>query len=114
MRLTLILLLLAANGLFAAWSHDLLAPWWPAPQPAGVQPERVKDELRPQALQLLSPKAAAERAALARAQESPSKVMAAPETGTEAASSPVSTGTPISSAPSVKPESKDTKPSRSR
>jgi hypothetical protein len=69
MRLTLILLLLAANGLFAAWSHDLLAPWWPAPQPAGVQPERVKDELRPQALQLLSPKAAAERAALARAQE---------------------------------------------
>jgi hypothetical protein len=68
MRLTLILLLLAANGLFAAWSHDLLAPWWPAPQPAGVQPERVKDELRPQALQLLSPKAAAERAALARVQ----------------------------------------------
>ena len=69
MRLTLILLLLVANGVFAAWSQGLLAPWWPVPRPDGVQPERLQAELRPEALQLLSPKAAAERAALARAQE---------------------------------------------
>ena len=69
MRLTLILLLLVANALLAAWSQDLLAPWWPAWRPQGVQPERLNRELRPQDVQLLSPKAAADRAALARAQE---------------------------------------------
>jgi hypothetical protein len=54
----LVVLLLLANALFFAWTRDWLAPYWPAPVRANREPERSAAQLRPEIIQILSPKAA--------------------------------------------------------
>jgi hypothetical protein len=49
----LVLLLLLANGVYFAWSHDLLKPYGFAP-PARTEPQRLAQQLRPESVRLLS------------------------------------------------------------
>lgn len=49
----LVLVLLLANGLFFAWSHGLLRAYGFAPAPVN-EPQRMAQQIRPEAIQLLS------------------------------------------------------------
>ncbi len=57
----LLLLLLAANGLFWAWTHDAFAPAWPGPERAGREPHRLAAQQWPERVVVL-PAAAASAA----------------------------------------------------
>ena len=59
---TLVLLLLLANGLFFAWSQGWLAPLLP-PRSDAREPERLAQQLRPELITVLTPKAASEASA---------------------------------------------------
>lgn len=62
----LVVVLVLVNGLFFAWTQGVLAPWLPA-RAEQREPERVKAQLRPELITVLSPKAAT--AAVAAASE---------------------------------------------
>jgi hypothetical protein len=50
----LVLILILANGAFFAWSQGMLADWGFAPH-TGREPQRVAQQVRPEALRLLRP-----------------------------------------------------------
>lgn len=52
----LVVVLVLANGLFWAWTQGALAPWLPA-RADQREPERVKAQLRPELITVMSPKA---------------------------------------------------------
>jgi hypothetical protein len=54
----LVLILILANAAFFAWSHGLLADWGFAPN-TGREPQRVTQQVRPEALRVLRPAEAA-------------------------------------------------------
>ncbi|MCA0242984.1 MAG: hypothetical protein LCI02_19230 [Proteobacteria bacterium] len=60
----LVLLLVVANGLFFAWSQGWLAPLLP-PRSDAREPERLAQQLRPELITVLTPKAANEATATA-------------------------------------------------
>ena len=62
----LVLLLLLANGAYFAWSQGHLRAWGFAPQEV-VEPQRLKDQIRPEAIVLLRPQDARPQAAAAQA-----------------------------------------------
>lgn len=66
LRAALVLLVLA-NGLFLAWTQSWLAPVWPPPGDAGREPQRLAMQVNPQEIRVLSPVAASDAAAAARA-----------------------------------------------
>lgn len=72
----LVLLLLLLNGAYFAWSQDLLAPWGLAPA-SQSEPQRVRQQINPRALRLLSPGEAAqlETAVAAAASTSPAQCL---------------------------------------
>lgn len=83
----LVLLVLLANGGYYAWSHGLLRPWGLAPS-AQAEPERLAQQLHPEALRLLPAGAmAALPAAPLPAASSPES--AAPVAATAPAPAPV-------------------------
>lgn len=51
----LLLLVLAANGLFLAWSQGWLAPTAPGPRAAAAEPQRLANQVRPEWVQALPP-----------------------------------------------------------
>jgi hypothetical protein len=59
----LLLLLLAANLLFFAWTRGLLEPAWPPPGRGEREPERLAAQVRPESVVLVEPGAAAAAAA---------------------------------------------------
>lgn len=71
LRLTVLLLLLA-NAAFFGWSQGLLAPWGLAPAQQS-EPQRLRQQIRPQALRILggdeARRAAAAAPSAAKAQE---------------------------------------------
>ena len=62
----LLLLLLAANIFFLAWSQGWMAPAWPGPRLGQGEPQRLADQIRPEWVQVLPAAAAASRVAGAR------------------------------------------------
>ncbi|MBL8305446.1 MAG: hypothetical protein JNM33_02035 [Rubrivivax sp.] len=60
-------LLLLANLAFFAWARGWLEPVWPAPRHAEHEPQRLAAQLRPDAVIVLTPKAATAAIAAARA-----------------------------------------------
>jgi hypothetical protein len=67
MSRALLLVLLAANVVFFAWARDWLAPIWPAPLHGEREPARLAAQLRPEAIAILTPKAASAAVSAARA-----------------------------------------------
>lgn len=63
----LVLLLLLANGTWYAWAHGLLQPWGFAPAQQ-AEPQRLAQQIRPEALRLL-PREEAQRAEAPRPPE---------------------------------------------
>lgn len=63
---TVVLLLLLANGLFAAWAQGWLAPLLP-PRTDSREPERMAQQLRPELITVLTSKAASDAVAAASA-----------------------------------------------
>ena len=55
---TLTALLLVANLLFLAWAQGMLTPWWPPPGASEREPERLRLQVRPESVIVLSPQAA--------------------------------------------------------
>lgn len=66
-RLLLVIALLLANLGFLAWSQGWLAPMWPAPSHGAREPERLQAQVRPELIEVLSPKAASAALSAARA-----------------------------------------------
>ena len=62
----LVLLLLLANGAYFAWSQGHLRAWGFAPQEV-AEPQRLKDQIRPEAIVLVRPQDARPQAAAAQA-----------------------------------------------
>lgn len=67
MSRALLLVLVAANIVFFAWARDWLAPMWPAPLHGEREPARLAAQVRPEAIAVLSAKAASAAVSAARA-----------------------------------------------
>lgn len=65
LRLLLALLLLA-NAVVLAWTQGWWSPWWPAPQAAGREPERMAAQLRPETVVVMAGPAASAAITAAR------------------------------------------------
>jgi hypothetical protein len=63
---TLLLLLLLANALVFAWSHNWLEPLLPAPGQADREPARLASQVHPEAVRILPPTAASDATGAAR------------------------------------------------
>jgi hypothetical protein len=59
--------LVLANVLFFGWTRGWFEPWWPLPQHGERESERLAAQVRPEAIVLLSPKAASAAVSAARA-----------------------------------------------
>lgn len=74
----IVLLLLLANGGYYAWSQGLLLPWGAGPAQQ-AEPQRLAQQLRPEALRVLAPQEAQRlEAALAQAPRPPECLAAGP------------------------------------
>jgi hypothetical protein len=73
----LMALLLILNLLTLAWQWDAFARWGWGPNTAR-EPERVLNQLRPEAIQIETPAAAAQRMAASAASEASASVTSAP------------------------------------
>ena len=62
-----LLAVLAANLLFFAWARGWLAPMWPAPVHGERDPGRQAAQVRPEVINVLSPRAASAAVAAAQA-----------------------------------------------
>lgn len=74
----IVLLLLLANGGYYAWSHGHLLPWGIGPTQQ-AEPQRVAQQIRPEALRVLPPQELGRvQAAMAQAPRPPECLQAAP------------------------------------
>ena len=67
MQRAAVVLLVAANLVFFAWARGWLAPMWPAPVHGEREPARLAAQVRPEAIVVLSAKAASAAVSAARA-----------------------------------------------
>ncbi len=93
----LALVLIVANGVFWAWTQGWLGAAWPAPGERQREPQRLQQQVRPESIVVLSPRAASaalEQIAAAAASE--------PASGTAAVGgdrSPAPEGSGVARAP---------------
>lgn len=66
-RLALVLVLVAANLGFLAWTQGWLAGLWPPPTHGEREPARLQAQVRPELIEVLTPKAASAALSAARA-----------------------------------------------
>ena len=67
MRRAVLVVLVGANLIFFAWARDWLAPMFPAPLHGEREPARLAAQVRPEAIAVLTPKAAGAAVSAARA-----------------------------------------------
>lgn len=67
MRRAVLVVLVGANLIFFAWARDWLAPMFPAPLHGEREPARLAAQVRPEAIAVLTPKAASAAVSAARA-----------------------------------------------
>jgi hypothetical protein len=94
----LIALLLILNLLTLAWQWDAFARWGRGPNTAR-EPERVLNQLRPEAIQIETPAAAAQRMAASAASEASAAASTGPTASVLAPSAPIA---PAPASPAAK------------
>ena len=67
MRRAVLIVLVGANLIFFAWARDWLAPMFPASLHGEREPARLAAQVRPEAIAVLTPKAASAAVSAARA-----------------------------------------------
>jgi hypothetical protein len=97
----LIALLLILNLLTLAWQWDAFARWGWGPNTAR-EPERVLNQLRPEAIQIEPPAAAAQRMAASAASEASAAASTGPAASALAPSAPIAPA-PVSPAAKTNP-----------
>ena len=100
----LALVLIVANGVFWAWAQGWLGAAWPAPGERQREPQRLQQQVRPESIVVLSPRAASaaleQIAAAAVAASEPASGTAAPaepgrgRAGVDGAPTPGGSGLP--------------------
>lgn len=89
----LVALLLAANLAFLVWSNGWLEPWLGGPMAGQREPERLKLQVRPESVTVLSPRAASAAVAgdppeVAGTASAASATPAAPPSGSASGAAP--------------------------
>jgi hypothetical protein len=97
----LIALLLILNLLTLGWQWDAFARWGWGPNTAR-EPERVLNQLRPEAIQIETPAAAAQRMAASAASEASAAASTGPAASALAPSAPIAPA-PVSPAAKTNP-----------
>jgi hypothetical protein len=97
----LMALLLILNLLTLAWQWDAFARWGWGPNTAR-EPERVLNQLRPEAIQIETPAAAAQRMAASAASEASAATSTGPAASALAPSAPIAPA-PVSPAAKTNP-----------
>lgn len=99
----LAVVLIVANGVFWAWTQGWLGAAWPAPGERQREPQRLQQQVRPESIVVLSPRAASaalEQIAAAAASPSASSPAAA-----EPVPAPGAAGRPLTPEGSAAPRS---------
>lgn len=102
--------LVLANGLFFAWSQDVLAPHWPGPLSADREPQRLQAQRNPELVLVLNAPAASAALAAFHAQEAASAASAAASAGSAAAAEGAASAGAAASAASAGPATAATAP----